>query len=64
MNHRLIRLAATSLLLTTAPVILADTTIIHAGELLAVPGQAVSIKQTIVIEDERIVEIRKTASSR
>jgi imidazolonepropionase-like amidohydrolase len=59
MNHRLTRLAATSFLLATASAVFAETTIIHTGELLAIPGKAVRVKQTIVIEDERIVEIRK-----
>ena len=59
MNHRLTYLAATSFLLATAPAVFAETTIIHAGEMLAIPGKAVRVKQTIVIEDERIVEIRK-----
>jgi hypothetical protein len=27
--------------------------------LLAIPGKAAKVKQTIVIEDERIVEVRK-----
>lgn len=33
--------------------------VIHAGELLAVPGERVLREQTVVIEDERITEIRK-----
>jgi len=45
-------------LLATTPAALADTTIIHAGELLAVPGKAAKTGQTIIIEDDRIVEIR------
>jgi len=48
MNHRLTRLAATSFLLATAPAVFAETTIIHAGELLAIPGKAANVKQTIV----------------
>lgn len=44
--------------LTITPSALANTTIIHAGELLAVPGKAAKPEQTIVIEDDRIVEIR------
>jgi len=47
------------LFLAIAPAALADTTIIHAGELLAVPGKAAKSEQTIIIEDDRIVEIRK-----
>ena len=37
---------------------LADTQLIHAGELLAVPGERSARNQTIVIQDERIVEVR------
>lgn len=36
----------------------AEITLIHAGELLAVPGQRPATAQTIVVEDERIVEVR------
>jgi imidazolonepropionase-like amidohydrolase len=36
----------------------AATTIIHAGYLLAVPGSPAQSEQTIVIEDERIIEVR------
>jgi len=52
-------LGSTLLFLAIAPAAIADTTIIHAGKLLAVPGKAAKSAQTIVIEDERIVEIRK-----
>ncbi len=45
------------LLVLCAPVA-AQTTLIHAGELLAVPGESPSSRQTIVIENDRIVEIR------
>ena len=46
-------------LLAAIPAALANTTIIHAGELLAVPDKAAKPGQTIIIEDDRIVEIRK-----
>ena len=36
----------------------ADTTIIHAGTLLAVPGNEPRSRQTIIIDDNRITEIR------
>ena len=36
----------------------ADTTIIHAGELLAVAGESTARDQTIVISDGRIIEVR------
>lgn len=59
MNLRLTALPAMLAMLATTPAAFADTTLIHAGELLAVPGKAPKSKQTIVIEDQRIVEIRK-----
>jgi len=37
---------------------LADTTIIHAGELLAVAGESTARNQTIVIEDGKIIDVR------
>jgi imidazolonepropionase-like amidohydrolase len=58
MKHHLPKLALNLMLLTTTSVALADTTIIHAGELLAVPGKAAKSGQTIVIEDGRIVEVK------
>ncbi len=36
----------------------AQTTLIHAGELLAIPGEAAARNQTIIVEDDRIVEVR------
>ena len=41
----------------------AETTLIHAGELLAVPGQSPSLRQTIVVTDNQIVETRNGFSS-
>jgi len=35
----------------------AETTLIHAGELLAVPGESPSSRQTIVVRDDQIVEV-------
>ncbi len=58
MNHHMTGLAFTLLLIANAPVVLAETTLIHAGKLLAVPGKAASSEQTIVIEDDRIVEVK------
>ena len=58
MKHDLPKLALNLMLLATAPAALADTTIIHAGELLAVPGKAAKSGQTIVIENGRIVEVK------
>ena len=54
-----IRLAMLSLLLTLAPLSLADTKIIHAGQLLTVAGAGVVANHTIVVEDERIVAVRE-----
>jgi len=51
------RIAATLLLLGLGVSAAADITLIHAGELLAVPGQSPSSRQTIVIEDNEIVEV-------
>ena len=58
MFHRLKALTATSLLLLGASTANADTTLIHAGSLLAIPGSAPATGQTIVIDGDRIVEIR------
>jgi hypothetical protein len=41
----------------------AETTLIHAGELLAVPGQSPSSRQTIVVSDNQIVETRNGFAS-
>jgi imidazolonepropionase-like amidohydrolase len=35
----------------------ADTTLIHAGELLAIPGKAPTRRQTIVVENNQIREV-------
>ena len=58
MNSRLPVFAAAAMLLAASWTAHADTTIIHAGELLKVAGESTSRNQTIVIEDDRIVEIR------
>jgi len=41
----------------------AETTLIHAGELLSVPGTSTKTRQTIVVENERIVEVRNGFAS-
>jgi len=41
----------------------AETTLIHAGELLAVPGQSPALRQTIVVTDNQIVETRNGFAS-
>lgn len=51
------RIAATLLLLGLGFPAAADITLIHAGELLAVPGQSPSSRQTIVVENNEIIEI-------
>lgn len=58
MHRHLTRLAIISLLSVTTPLAYAATTIIHAGELLAIPGQPVQTGQTIVIEGQEITEVR------
>jgi len=58
MSHHLTGLAVTTVLLASAPSAHADTTIIHAGELLAIPGKTAQTRQTIVIKADRITEIR------
>ncbi|MDO6446878.1 amidohydrolase family protein [Colwellia sp. 1_MG-2023] len=52
----LLSIAIASILTTSA---LADTQVIHAGELLAVPGKAPLKKQSIVIVDGKITDIKK-----
>jgi imidazolonepropionase-like amidohydrolase len=52
-----LRLASLVFLLTATTLAHADTLLIHAGELLAVPGERPQSKQTIVVEDRRIVEV-------
>ena len=48
-------IAAALLLSATAN---ADVTLIHAGELLTVPGERPLRNQTVVIENDRIVDVR------
>jgi len=51
------RTIAVTLLLTLSVPSVADTTLIHAGELLAIPGKAPTSRQTIVVENNQIKEI-------
>lgn len=51
------RLVAVLLLSALTGTSVADTTLIHAGELLSVPGKSPSSEQTIVVVDDRIVDI-------
>lgn len=53
---RLVSLIAIQMLASLA---IADTIIIHAGELLAVPGKAPVSNQSIIVDGERIVDIRE-----
>ena len=57
MAHRILHWLIAVSLLGTSPLAIAGTTLIHAGELLAVPGARPSARQTIVIDRERIVEV-------
>jgi len=59
MNFRFALLVLFSALATHSPSTWADTRIIHAGTLLAVPGKLPKTEQTIVIENDRIMEVRK-----
>ncbi|NNC77594.1 MAG: amidohydrolase family protein [Woeseiaceae bacterium] len=47
----------------SAQVIADSITVIHAGELLAIPGESPARNQTIVINDDRIQEIRNGFAS-
>ena len=58
MSHRSIVAALAACCALAAPV-QAEITLIHAGELLAVPGKAPSKEMTIIVEDDRITGIQK-----
>ena len=51
------RSIAALLLLSLGTFAVADTTLIHAGELLAIPGESPATRQTIVVEDDKIKKI-------
>ena len=57
MITKTLRLASLAILLAAAPLANAETLLIHAGQLLAVPGERPQSRQTIVVEDQRIVEV-------
>ncbi|MCJ7590435.1 MAG: amidohydrolase family protein [Woeseiaceae bacterium] len=59
--HR--RLIAALILLAFAAPGIAETTLIHAGQLLAVPGKAPAARQTIVVEDGRIIAVKNGYAS-
>lgn len=58
MQYRLIAVIAAMLAIAPNLWAAGSITLIHAGELLAVPGQAPARNKTIVIEDDRIVAVR------
>ncbi|MDP7154049.1 MAG: amidohydrolase family protein [Gammaproteobacteria bacterium] len=55
---KIVALFIICLVLGSMPVHAADVVLIHAGKLLAVPGQAPQANKTIVVSKGRIVEIR------
>ena len=57
MNSRIRTVLLAATILAAVPHANAEVTLIHAGQLLAVPGQAPMREQTIVVDGERIVEI-------
>ena len=58
MHHRLLRLLAASLLVVTSAA-QAEVTLIHAGELLAVPGKPPAREMTIIVEGDRITGVQR-----
>ena len=57
MITKTLRAASLAILLAAIPIANAETYLIHAGELLAVPGDRPQSRKTIVIEGERIVDV-------
>jgi imidazolonepropionase-like amidohydrolase len=58
MHHRLLSTLAALFLIAT-PAVHADVTLIHAGELLAVPGKPASREMTIIVENGRITGVQR-----
>jgi len=58
MTARSARLCLLALALASAQGSLAGTTVIHAGHLIAQPGSAESARQSIVIEDGKVVGVK------
>lgn len=58
MLYRLIAVIAATLAIAPNLWAAGGTTLIHAGELLAVPGQSPARNKTIVVENDRIVAVR------
>ena len=52
-----LRLASIAFLMTATSLANAETLLVHAGQLLAVPGERPQSRQTIVVEGQRIVEV-------
>ena len=57
MSRRFIAPAGAACLLWLSQLATAQTTLIHAGELLAVPGDSPLRDQTVVVEGDRIVDV-------
>lgn len=53
-----VAVSASALLFAANPAVAAETTVIHAANLLAVPGTAPKTEQSVVIRDGIIVEVR------
>mgnify|MGYP001585741739 FL=1 len=58
MKHSM-RLAFTAVLALVTGTVAADVTLIHVGELLAVPGEPVAREMTIIVEDDRITGVQE-----
>lgn len=63
MPNRLMAVIAATLAIAPNLWAAEDVTLIHAGELLAVPGQSPARNKTIVVENDRIVAIRNGFAS-
>ncbi len=57
MINKILRQASLAILLAAVPLANAEILLIHAGELLAVPGERPKTRQTIVVDRQRIVEV-------
>lgn len=56
--HRLLRGFGATLIVSLAFAAQADTKLIYAGALLAIPGESVLVDRTIVVENDRITDVR------
>lgn len=57
MTNRIAELFITAVLIAATQAAAADITLIHAGQLLAVPGERPVTRQTIVVDGDRIVDV-------